>query len=90
MLTHDGYYRQRDGLAMGSPPAPLLANGWMHKHDHKISDDAKLFSRYVDDVLRSIHKDRIEEKLAEINRLHPSLRFTIEVEENNQIPFLDM
>ena len=22
MLTHDGYYRQRDGLAMGSPPAP--------------------------------------------------------------------
>ena len=75
---------------MGSPLAPLLANGWMNKHDHKISDDAKLFSRYVDDVLRSIHKDRIEDKLAEINRLHPSLRFTIEVEENNQIPFLDM
>lgn len=27
MLTHDGFYRQIDGLAMGSPPAPLLANG---------------------------------------------------------------
>ena len=28
MLTHDGYYKQLEGLAMGSPPAPLLANGW--------------------------------------------------------------
>ena len=24
ILTHDGYYRQRDGLAMGSPPAAML------------------------------------------------------------------
>ena len=31
MLTHDGFYKQVDRLAMGSPPAPLLANGWMHK-----------------------------------------------------------
>ena len=29
MLTHDGFYRQKDGLAMGSPPAPILANGWL-------------------------------------------------------------
>ena len=27
MSTHDGYYKQVDGLAMGSPPAPHLANG---------------------------------------------------------------
>ena len=27
MLTHDGYYIQKDGLAMGSPPPPHLANG---------------------------------------------------------------
>ena len=27
MSTHDGYYQQVDGLAMGSPPAPHLANG---------------------------------------------------------------
>ena len=26
MLTHNGFYKQTDGLAMGSPPAPLLAN----------------------------------------------------------------
>ena len=33
MSTHDGYYRQTDGLAMGSPPAPHLANGWLSKYD---------------------------------------------------------
>ena len=26
MSTNDGYYQQIDGLAMGSPPAPMLAN----------------------------------------------------------------
>ena len=26
MSTHDGFYKQIDGLAMGSPPAPQLAN----------------------------------------------------------------
>ena len=29
MSTHDGPYKQIDGLAMGSPPAPHLANGWL-------------------------------------------------------------
>ena len=27
MLTHDGYYPQKDGLTIGSTPAPPLANG---------------------------------------------------------------
>ena len=90
ILTHDGYYRQRDGLAMGSPPAPPLANGWMHRYDPIIADNAKLFSRYVDDIIRSIKKNEIEMKLAEINSLHMSLKFTIEMEQNGELPFLDM
>jgi len=31
MLKNDGYYKQIDGLAMGNPLAPFLANGWMYK-----------------------------------------------------------
>ena len=90
MLTHEGYYRQVDGLAMGSPPAPLLANGWLSKRDTAIRADAKLYSRYMDDVIRSIKSCEIEQKLNEINKLHPSLKFTIERETNESIPFLDM
>ena len=33
MSTHDGYYKQVDGLAMGAPPAPYLANIWLRKFD---------------------------------------------------------
>ena len=90
MLTHDGYYRQKDGLAMGSPPAPPLANGWLYTYDPRIRDDAKLYSRYMDDIIRTIHKNNIDRKLEEINSFHPSLKFTIEMEKDCEIPFLDM
>ena len=89
MKTHDGFYRQIDGLAMGSPPAPLLANAWLSKYDPLIRDNAKLFARYMDDILRSIKRAEVQRELAEINSHHPFL--TIE-EENEQfsLAFLDM
>ena len=90
MSTHDGYYKQVDGLAMSSPPAPHLANGWMSQFDNTIKGEAVLYARYMDDIIRNIKLIDIEEKLATINNLHPSLKFTIEREENGSIPFLDM
>ena len=90
MSTHAGYYKQVDGLAMGSPPAPHLANGWMSKFDDQIKGDAKLFARYMDDILRNIKRSYIEQKLNELNNIHPALKFTIEREINGMIAFLDM
>ena len=63
MLTHDGYYKQKDGLAMGSPPAPHLANGWLSQFDEQIGGDAKLFSRYMDDTIRDISVTRKQKSL---------------------------
>ena len=40
MLTHDGFYKQVDGLAMGSPPAPHLANGWLSQFESTIKGNA--------------------------------------------------
>ena len=54
MSTHDGPYKQVDGLAMGSPPAPYLANGWLNQYDGTIKGDAQLYARYMDDVVRFI------------------------------------
>ena len=90
MSTHDGYYRQLDGLAMGSPPAPHLANGWLNKYDDVIKGEATLYARYMDDILRNIKRHQTDQKLAEINNLHPALKFTIERETDGTIPFLDM
>ena len=90
METHDGYYRQVDGLAMGSPLAPLIANGWLNKYDDRVKGDALLYFRYMDDIIRNINKNEIDCKLDEINKKHPNLNFTIEREKNFAIPFLDM
>lgn len=63
MLTHHGYYKQKDGLAMGSPPAPCLANGWLSKFDERVKGDAKLFYRFIDDIVRDIKSKNVETKL---------------------------
>ena len=76
--------------AMGSPPSPLLANGWLRKFDDTIKGDADVYTRYMDAILRDISSADIDDKLAEINNLHPSLKFTIEREVDSSIPFLDM
>ena len=44
----------------------------------------------MDDILRTIKESLIENKLSEINSLHPNLKFTLEVEQNGRFPFLDI
>ena len=75
---------------MGSPPAPHLANGWLSLFDNTIKGSSSLYSRYMDDILCTIKKSKIDEHLELINSLHPSLLFTYEVETNGKLPFLDM
>ena len=64
---------------MGSPPAPHFANGWLSQYDPLISgEDFKIFERYMDDIIQNIKRHLIEEKLSQINNLHPNLKFTCE------------
>ena len=72
LSTHDVIYRQIDGLAMGSPPTPPLSNIWLSKYEPAIKNDAKLFERSMDAILRTIKESLIENKLSEINSLHPN------------------
>jgi len=61
----------------------------MSKFDDRIKDDAVIYARYMDNILREIRKEEIEKKLIDINSYHPALKFTIEGENNQSIPFLD-
>ena len=91
MSTHDGFYWQRDGLAMGSPPAPHFANGWLSQFENDIKGEAKLYFRYMDDILKERKRQLAEKELSDINALHPNLKFTEECEnEHQQLPVLDM
>ena len=90
MATHNGFYIQGDGLAMGSPPAPHLANGWMSQFDPIIKGNSSFYERYMDDIITEKQAEEAEVKLAEINTLHPSLGFTMEKEVEHRISFLEM
>ena len=52
--------------------------------------NAKVFGRYVDDILRSAKVSNIDRILEVSNNLHTSLEFTIETLKDNSMPFLDM
>ena len=86
-------YRHTDGVAMGSPLDPVLANIFMGYCDQQIprSNLPLFYRRYVDDtfaVFESANKS--EEFLTLLNNIHCSLNFTTEMEHENAIPFLDI
>ena len=88
MVTHDGPYRQIDGLVLGSQPAPPLSNIWLSKFEPNIRDDAKLFERYMDNILRTIKQQFIQIKLKEINALHSNLNLLLKLKLKGKSPFL--
>ena len=90
LSTHNGFYKQVDGLAMGCPPAPHLANGWLSQFENLIKDDAKIYERYMDDILREIKRSQVEQKLEEINNIHKNLEFTLETEVDHNLSFLNI
>ena len=53
-------------------------------------EKAKIFGRYVDDILRSVQTDSIGSILDRVNTLHHNLENTIERLRDNGIPCLDM
>ena len=80
---------------MGAPFSATLANIFMELFEIKLLPRILLpcikWFRYVDDVLAifPINCDPIL-FLTDLNNLHPSIQFSIELETNNSISFLDM
>ncbi|XP_078382309.1 uncharacterized protein LOC144664995 [Oculina patagonica] len=89
------YYDQIDGVAMGSPLGPVLANVFMCHFEEKWVFNARVrpscWYRYVDDTFTLFDsKDTANEFLRYLNSRHNSIKFTIEFEKDNEIPFLDI
>ena len=87
-------YSQVDGVAMGSPLGPTLANIFMGYLETKLVNELSsqaLYIRYMDDCLVISQSEEVNEALfCKLNALHEKISFTKEVEINNQIPFLDI
>lgn len=90
-------YQQLDGLAMGSPLSPTLANLFMDDLEKKILDNQsilkpKIWLRYVDDIFAiwPHSKEELEIFLTYINSQNNRIKFTTEEETKNGLPFLDV
>ena len=82
-------YLQVDGVAMGSPRGPVLANIFMIELEQNIptlSKDISLWKRYVD--IYFVNSNRISHVLESLNSFHSNIKFTIEIEKENKIVFL--
>ena len=90
-------YKQTDGVAMGSPLGPSLANAFLCFHEqiwlNDCPEDFKpvYYRRYVDDIFALFRSpDHLEKFTNYLNSKHKNIKFTYEKESNNSLPFLDI
>ena len=89
-------FKQIDGVAMGSPLGPTLANIIMTTFEDEIvrqlidSNVIKFYARYVDDTLVLAKPSNIPIILQAFNSFHPQIQFTFEDFPDNNVHFLDL
>ena len=87
-------YRQVNGVAMGSPLGPVLANVFMVQLEKtlvpQLDETVALWYREVDDTFPFIRKGQVDNVLRKLNSFHESIKFTYEREEEGSIAFLDV
>jgi Reverse transcriptase (RNA-dependent DNA polymerase) len=95
-LFDTNIYDQIDGVAMGSPLGPVLANLFMGVNEREWLSEYSgskpcFYRRYVDDVF-CLFKSVCDVKpfLEYLNSRHPSIKFTVEYETDRKLPFLDV
>ena len=96
-LFNKKIYKQVDGCAMGSPLGPILANIFMCNLEENFLNSCPasfkplIYKRYVDDTFVTFkEKDHALDFLNFINTKHPNIKFTMEMEKDKKLPFLDI
>ena len=93
-LTLNKTYLQLNGVSMGSPLGPVLANIFMVELERNIvpilSNDILLWMRYVDNTICFIKLTSFNKVPGTLNSYYKNIRFIIEIETENKISFLDV
>ena len=81
---------------MGSPLGPTFANAFLCHYEKIWLDECPLsfkplvYKRYVDDTFLLFRDpEQIPKFLAYLNTRHKNIKFTVELEKDNSLPFLD-
>ena len=89
-------YKQVFGMAMGSPVSAVVANIIMEDIESRAVKTSlcapRLWKRYVDDtfVVVLVEQRHLTNFADHINKVESSINFTMEIETNSSIPFLDL
>ena len=89
-------FDQVDGVAMGSPLAPVLANLFMGFHEQNWIEQATnvkpiFYKRYLDDIFAVFESESDADAFySYLNTRHENIKFTFEKEKDNKLPFLDI
>ena len=97
ILFDQEIYKPHDGVAMGLPLGPTLANVFLCYHEKNWLPNCPsefkpvIYRRYVDGTFLLFHlKHHIEKFRNYLNRQHKNIKFTSETENENSISFLDI
>lgn len=92
-------YHQKDGLAMGNSLAGTLADIFINHIENtffmqnkELTAKIVYYRRYVDDIIVMLEGSDQDINLfkEKMNNMHNNIKFTLEMEENNSLNFLDL
>ncbi|KAJ8946038.1 hypothetical protein NQ318_023287 [Aromia moschata] len=90
------YFQQHQERTAVNTLSPFIANIFMSKFETEVKDKFEYFPRvwfrYVDDIFAVFDTKAIslDNFVAKLNNRFPTIKFTYEVEHNEQLPFLDV
>jgi hypothetical protein len=90
------FFQQKDGMVLGGSLSPIVSNIYM-KHVGNLPLDSALHNpslwlRYVGDtfVVWPHGPEQLQNFLGPLKSTRPSIQFTVEIESDSAIPFLDV
>ena len=97
ILFHMVFHTQVDGVAMGSPLGPSLANAFLCHHETKWLNDCpeifkpRFYKRHVDDIFVLFKRpEHVKPFVDYMNSKHKNINFSFETEKDEQMSFLDV
>ena len=92
----DNFYKQVNGVAMGTKMGPSCANLFVGYIENQVFNQfngtkPELYGRYIDDCFGAISSSReeLDHFITSVNSFHPALKYTWEISETS-IAFLDI
>ncbi|CAH8457153.1 unnamed protein product [Schistosoma rodhaini] len=95
LIFNNTYYRQIDGITMGSHLDTILVDFVFAKLDNgplkEINDKHDFYFRYIDDTFIVVNQNIRKEQLLEAsNNKHSAIKFTCGKELDNKLHFLEV